>query len=94
MRKRLKEFRSKLSEEKKQREIHEFEIKNLKEKVERCSNKEKEFELQLENNRKMLLEMKTERDGLLMDLDSVNKRKKKDMEGYTSRIESLEDELR
>ena len=94
LRKKLREFRAKLGEEKKQRELHEFEIKNLKEKVERLANKEKEGEIQLENNRKMLLEVKTERDGLLVDIESLNKRKKKDMEGYTSRIETLEDELR
>lgn len=94
LRKKLKEFRAKLGEEKKQRELHEFEIKNLKEKVERLAYKEKEGEIQLENTRKMLLEVKTERDGLLMDIESLNKRKKKDMEGYTSRIETLEDELR
>ena len=94
LRKKLREFRAKLGEEKKQRELHEFKIKNLKEKVERLTNKEKEGEIQLENTRKMLLEVKTERDGLLMDIESLNKRKKKDMEGYTSRIETLEDELR
>ena len=94
LRKRLKELRAKLSEEKKQRELHEFEIKNLKEKVERLVKKDKENEVHLEDTRKKLLEVKTERDGLLMDLDSLNKRKKKDMEGYTSRIETLEDELR
>jgi chromosome segregation ATPase len=94
LRKKLKEFRGKLSEEKKQRELHEFEIKNLKEKVERIVKKERENELQLESSRKKFLEVKTERDGLLMDLDSLNKRKKKDVEGYTSRIETLEDELR
>ena len=94
LRKKLKEFRAKLSEEKKQRELHEFEIKNLKEKVERFTKTEKENEAQLEDTRKKFLEVKTERDGLLMDLDSLNKRKKKDMEGYASTIEALEDELR
>jgi chromosome segregation ATPase len=94
LRKKLKEFRAKLSEEKKQRELHEFEIKNLKEKVERFMKKAKENEVQLEDTRKKWLEVKTERDGLLMDIDSLNKRKKKDMEGYTSKIETLENEMR
>ena len=94
LRKKLKEFRTKLGEEKKQREVREFEINNLKEKVERLAKKEKGFEEQLDTNRKKFLGLKTERDALRLDLEEVNKRKKREVEGYTRRIESLEKELK